>query len=229
MKKYFKSILSAVILTIFLLAADGSSEGEVIIGTTALIVGALIMIILIISSNSEDNTRKEKIKQQREKAQERNKNKLEELTSTFNAPITKVINYDIKKFVFISEEKSLIMLNEHIYHFKEILDFTLSDNSVVVFTPTTSKTTTNTGSMLGRAIVGGVLTGGVGAVIGGATASQTTQTSEGTSHTKHDYTLVITVNNLSNPVENIHIGSSENYAREISSILSIIVSRNMTN
>ena len=184
------------------------------------------MVIYQLVNSSEE----EKIKKQKEiEDQERNKNKLEELKSTFNAPITKVINYDIQKYVFISEEKSLIMLNEHIYHFKEILDFTLSDNSVVVFTPTTSKTTTNTGSMLGRAIVGGVLTGGVGAVIGGATASQTTQTSEGTSHTKHDYTLVITVNNLSNPVENIHIGSSENYAREISSILSIIVSRNMTN
>ena len=226
MKKYFKSILSAVILTIFLLAAGGSSEGEIAFWFISMIALFIIMVIYQLVNSSEE----EKIKKQKEiEDQERNKNKLEELKSTFNAPITKVINYDIQKYVFISEEKSLIMLNEHIYHFKEILDFTLSDNSVVVFTPTTSKTTTNTGSMLGRAIVGGVLTGGVGAVIGGATASQTTQTSEGTSHTKHDYTLVITVNNLSNPVENIHIGSSENYAREISSILSIIVSRNMTN
>ena len=226
MKKYFKSILSAVILTIFLLAAGGSSEGEIAFWFISMIALFIIMVIYQLVNFSKE----EKIKKQKEiEDQEKNKNKLEELKSTFNAPITKVINYDIKKFVFISEEKSLIMLNEHIYHFKEILDFTLSDNSVVVFTPTTSKTTTNTGSMLGRAIVGGVLTGGVGAVIGGATASQTTQTSEGTSHTKHDYTLVITVNNLSNPVENIHIGSSENYAREISSILSIIVSRNMTN
>lgn len=226
MKKYFKSILSAVILTIFLLAAGGSSEGEIAFWFISMIALFIIMVIYQLVNSSKE----EEIKKQKEiEDQERNKNKLEELKSTFNAPITKVINYDIQKYVFISEEKSLIMLNEHIYHFKEILDFTLSDNSVVVFTPTTSKTTTNTGSMLGRAIVGGVLTGGVGAVIGGATASQTTQTSEGTSHTKHDYTLVITVNNLSNPVENIHIGSSENYAREISSILSIIVSRNMTN
>lgn len=226
MKKYFKSILSAVILTIFLLAAGGSSEGEIAFWFISMIALFIIMVIYqLVNSSEEDEIKKQK----KIEDQERNKNKLEELKSTFNAPITKVINYDIQKYVFISEEKSLIMLNEHIYHFKEILDFTLSDNSVVVFTPTTSKTTTNTGSMLGRAIVGGVLTGGVGAVIGGATASQTTQTSKGTSHTKHDYTLVITVNNLSNPVENIHIGWRENYAREISSILSIIVSRNMTN
>lgn len=226
MKKYFKSILSAVILTIFLLAAGGSSEGEIAFWFISMIALFIIMVIYqLVNSSKEDEIKKQKEIED----QERNKNKLEELKSTFNAPITKVINYDIQKYVFISEEKSLIMLNEHIYHFKEILDFTLSDNSVVVFTPTTSKTTTNTGSMLGRAIVGGVLTGGVGAVIGGATASQTTQTSEGTSHTRHDYTLVITVNNLSNPVENIHIGWRENYAREISSILSIIVSRNMTN
>jgi hypothetical protein len=226
MKKYFKSILSAVILTIFLLAAGGSSEGEIAFWFISMIALFIIMVIYQLVNSSEEEIIK---KQKKIEDQERNKNKLEELKSTFNAPITKVINYDIQKYVFISEEKSLIMLNEHIYHFKDILDFTLSDNSVVVFTPTTSKTTTNTGSMLGRAIVGGVLTGGVGAVIGGATASQTTQTSKGTSHTKHDYTLVITVNNLSNPVENIHIGWRENYAREISSILSIIVSRNMTN
>ena len=80
--------------------------------------------------------------------------------------------------------------------------------------------------MVGRAIVGGVLTGGAGAIIGGATASKTTTTSGGTSRTKHNYTLIITVDSLSNPIERIHLGENGTYANEICSILSIIINRN---
>ena len=41
---------------------------------------------------------------------------------------------------------------------------------------TVSKTKTNTGSMVGRSIVGGALFGPVGAVLGGATAKKKTKT-----------------------------------------------------
>ena len=108
MKKYFKSILSAVILTIFLLAADGSSEGEIAFWFISMIALFIIMVIYqLVNSSKEDEIKKQK----KIEDQERNKNKLEELKSTFNAPITKVINYDIQKYVFISEEKSLIHLS----------------------------------------------------------------------------------------------------------------------
>ena len=80
--------------------------------------------------------------------------------------------------------------------------------------------------MIGRAIVGGVLTGGVGAIIGGATASKTTTTSGGISRTTHSYKLIITINSLSHPTERIYLGENSTYANEICSILSIILNRN---
>jgi hypothetical protein len=74
--------------------------------------------------------------------------------------------------VFVSS-KILYIANEPM-PFEKIIGFELKDNQTTV-TKTTSlkyKTSTNTGSMLGRAVVGGILTGGVGAVVGAATAKK---------------------------------------------------------
>lgn len=56
------------------------------------------------------------------------------------------------------------------------------------------KTSTSTGSMMGRAIIGGVLTGGAGAIIGGATAKKNTQASIS------GYKINITIRNMQNPI-----------------------------
>lgn len=55
--------------------------------------------------------------------------------------------------------------------------------------------------------------GKVGAMIGATTASKVTKTTIGTSHIEHKYTLSITVNNLSKPIEKIYLGKKEGYAK----------------
>lgn len=162
----------------------------------------------------------------REEIERENEKKLTELKYRFNAPITNIVNYTINQYVLVSEEKTIIMINERIYAFSDIIEFSLSDNSIEVFSPMISKTKTDSGSMVGRAIVGGVLTGGVGAIIGGVSAKKTTETTGGTSHTEHNYTLIITVNNLSHPIEKIHIGENIDYANELCSIFVLILNRN---
>lgn len=79
--------------------------------------------------------------------------------------------------------------------------------------------------MLGRAIIGGVLTGGVGAVIRGATASKTTRTAQTSSETKHDYKIIVTVNRLSNPIEIMHLKRDEKTLNELCGLLTIILNR----
>lgn len=176
----------------------------------------------------EEREKRKKEEQLMKKKQQDNDNKLIELKTKLNAPITMVINYSFEKYVLFSEESSLIMINEHIYSFTDILNFSLSDNSIEVFSSTLSTTKTKTGSMVGRAIVGGILTGGIGAIIGGVTASKKTETSGGTSHTKHNYTLIVTINNIANPIERIYLEDNERYVNELCSLFSIVLNRKQT-
>ena len=193
-------------------------------------IGIIIAIVYYMtkSAENEEHIKQAKLKEQQrliEKKQLENEYKLKELKNKFQLPITKIINYSHEQYILVNEENSSIMINERIYFFKDIVNFSLSDNSVELFSPTTSTTKTNTGSMIGRAIVGGILTGGTGAIIGGVTAKKTTETKGGLSQTKHDYTLKITINNISNPIERIYVGDNSDYANELCSLFSIIISR----
>ena len=127
-----------------------------------------------------------------------------------------IVNDNIKK-LFIGEKE---------YDFKDILDFTVKDNAVTIHSASTSKAKTNTGSMVGRAVVGQVLFGNVGAVIGGATASKTIEHSESKSTVKHDYSIIITVNNIASPTEIIKCGRNDAALNKIVSTLTVILKSN---
>lgn len=80
----------------------------------------------------------------------------------------------------------------------------------------TSVTTTSRGSQLGGAVVGGLLFGGVGAVIGGLSGKQETTTQNKT------YELVITVDSLRRPIHRIHF-PDDYTARHWSGIISTLI------
>lgn len=79
--------------------------------------------------------------------------------------------------------------------FKDILSVEIIEDGVSV-------TRTSRSSQLGGALVGGVLSGGVGAIIGGASGSKTT-----TENIKQ-INLLITVNDIHNPIYTINFFSS---------------------
>ena len=106
------------------------------------------------------------------------------------------------------------------------MDFTVKDNAVTIHSASTSKAKTNTGSMVGRAVVGQVLFGNVGAVIGGATASKTIEHSESKSTVTHDYSVIITVNNIASPTEIIKCGRNDAALNKIVSTLTVILKGN---
>ena len=80
--------------------------------------------------------------------------------------------------------------------------------------------------MAKRAIVGGVLTGGVGAVVGGATARKETTVKQENDKVIHDYTVIVNINSLSEPIVKIPLGSDGAKVNEIVGLMNVIISRN---
>lgn len=141
---------------------------------------------------------------------------------------TKVANY-----LYVFEEPAVICLKGEVIPFKKIIGFNLNDDTETIMKNETSlhsTTTTNTGSMLGRAAVGGILLGGVGALAGATTAKKetiTTPSSTQTSSTvKHKYVLFLNVDDLANPIREIKLGTDTSKAQTIANVFNVIVQRN---
>ena len=69
-----------------------------------------------------------------------------------------------------------ITINGHCYKFSDIISYSCSSYGGIQISAGTSQTKTNTGNMVGRAIVGGMVGGLAGAIIGGVTANKTITT-----------------------------------------------------
>lgn len=69
-----------------------------------------------------------------------------------------------------------ITINGQRYNFSDIISYSCSSYGGIQISAGSSQTKTNTGNMVGRAIVGGMVGGLAGAIIGGATANKTTTT-----------------------------------------------------
>ena len=92
--------------------------------------------------------------------------------------------------ILVFDCQKIIIMNGITYTYNEILDFDINNQM-------SYKTSTSTGSMLGRAVVGGVLTGGVGAFVGGATARKKTKT------TIEKYKVNIYIRRMNSPLVTI--------------------------
>jgi hypothetical protein len=109
---------------------------------------------------------------------------------------------------------------------KSVLGFSISDNKEIIKGDISSISRTNTGNMLKRAIVGDVLLGGAGAIIGASTASKNTITTQESDIIFHDYTIIINVDSLSDPIIYVELGSDEKLLNEIAGLLTVVVNRN---
>ena len=135
--------------------------------------------------------------------------------------------YSIDSRLFVFEESQMIVLHGKEYKFSDILGFSLVDDATSeTITTSTGEAKTSTGSMLGRAVVGGVLTGGLGAVAGAATARKNIETNA-TSQTitTHKYVIYINVNSLKNPTITIPIGKDTQKAHELANLFNVIIAK----
>lgn len=151
-------------------------------------------------------------------------------TCTINENLSdsRYCDYSISTRFLVYEQSSVIIIKSKEYRFSDILGYSLVDdatNETITTSMGTAKT--STGSMIGRAVVGGVLTGGLGAVAGAATAKKSISnnaTSQTT--TMHQYTLYITVNSLQEPTISLKIGDNTSKAQKLAGVLNVIVERN---
>lgn len=132
-------------------------------------------------------------------------------------------SYDI----IVSEEKELLKIGERTMKFSDIIDFKVSDDATELFTPSKYESEIDTGNMLGRAVVGGLLTGGIGAIIGGATASRNIiQVDSSSTKTIHNFQIYITLNNIKDSCYSIKLGAESDIVNKLSSVLTFIVYKN---
>ena len=129
------------------------------------------------------------------------------------------------KYIFIYEASSHIIIRDIVYKFSDIITCELTNNSQTIYSSVESHTRTNTASTLGRAVVGGVLLGGAGAIIGGATANKRTIVNKQLAKTTNNYSIHLTVNKITDPYLSIKIGENENLARNLYSLFSVITER----
>ena len=143
---------------------------------------------------------------------------------------------DIPSEILVFGQSKYVVIENKEIPFSDILDCTLNDDvketeTVKTYRGNSSATTkTNTGSMIGRSVAGGLLFGGVGAIVGGSTAKKDTIIEHGTDTSihnreiKHNYTVAITVKDISSPVIYINVGSDTALKDEIVSLMKVIIS-----
>ncbi len=201
-----------------------------------IVIAFFIAIIIGIAKNNEEEEKKRLRAQKRaeeKKAKEEAKEQKYQIMLQKLPEADVIVEHDYDKYVMLKESSSQIMLNDHVYSFGDILDYSVSDNQTVIQRSSggTATTKTSTGSMLGRAVVGGVLTGGVGAAVGAATARKETEISQGNTYstTKHSYTINVTINSLTSPIETLAFHNDEEATNKVISILTVILHRNEHN
>ncbi len=150
-----------------------------------------------------------------------------EIKLLFNSP--KNITEDIINKILVFESSKKIIIQEKEFWFADILSFELKDDEQMLYQSSysTSKSSTSTGSMIGRAVVGGVLLGGVGALVGGATAKKNITTSSSyQAIVNHNFKVNIVVNSISDPQIIVNLGKNNIAADDLVAVLSVILERN---
>ena len=208
-----------------------------------ILIVALLLLVLIGAISSASNEEKEAEREKRRKeARERREKELEEKKQVYElkkgeqtaklGEADKVIpieEYDIDKEIAIFGQAEKIVLLGNEFSFSDILSCSAEDDYKVIKGKTeyTSQTKASNGSAVGRAIVGGVLAGGAGAIIGGSTAKKETTTLV---HQKddtiiHRYAVIVNVNSLSNPIITIPLGADKAKLNEIVGLLNVIIKK----
>lgn len=130
--------------------------------------------------------------------------------------------FDSKTYLLrvYEESKTLFIMDEE-YRFSDIIGVDYIDKIHNVGTIAT--TTINNKNMAGRALVGGLLAGGLGAAVGAVTAQQ--QTSYSNSEV-HDYIVLINTKILSKPLIEVRIANNIVQVNEVIATLKAVIANN---
>lgn len=232
-----KILFSTIFLAIFGLLGgasideDGSLSGWVWIVLIGSVVAA---IACVIQANAEEKNKREKAAAAREKRlalEAEQKARFEEWSSQYlaeNGTPDKTIIVkpnDEMEIIHVHENKKQVYLKGRMYDFKDFINVKFTDSPTIIKGKTTATTKSNTGSTVGRAIVGDVIAGPAGAIIGGTTGKKTTEFKHENDRIIHDYTVVVNINSISTPIVRINTGTDGKTTNEIVGLINVIIAR----
>ncbi len=124
--------------------------------------------------------------------------------------------------IFAHQGSRQIFIKGKMYSFDDILSYGVEEITYSEDGTRVTKTKVNTKSMLGRAVVGGLVAGPLGAVVGGATASTTSTTTQEVGYSNSYYDILIKVRDIANPTIKIS-GFTKEEAQEIGGLLEAVI------
>lgn len=204
---------------------------------TLIIAAVVVFIVMAFMMDAKAKRDREEMEYWEEREKENQRIKLEtvtipaynkarsELTNKYGEPIKSIVleQYNLDKEIDVFEKDKRVWICGKDYPMKTILSCTFNDNPTVSKGSSVSTTATNNGNMVKRAVVGQVIAGGAGAVIGGATASKTTVTTQSSDKITHNYTVLITVNSLADPIIRIPLGQDGKTVNEIVALMNVVI------
>ena len=232
-----KSILSLFTLLIFAILGAGSVDDNRNLAGLVwfLIIGVICLGVLgVIKSNEYEKEREKKKLKWREEKEERLKARTEEYNAikekfltTNGTPDKSIIieRLDLNSEIHVYEISKKVFILGKEYGFKDVISCTFSDNPRVIKGKITAVTKSKNGSVIGRSIVGDVVAGPAGAIIGGTTAKKHTEFHQEDDQTIHDFTVIINVNSISEPIIRIHTGRDGKLTNEIVGLMNVIIAR----
>lgn len=130
--------------------------------------------------------------------------------------------------VFVFEEAEKIVLGGNAYDFKDMIGFSLVNNSKTIYNAyTTARSQKDLGKIVARGVVGKMVAGDVGAVIGGLSADDEYEyDTEYDSEVENEYKIYVNVDSISAPTVLLVIGNNEDDAYETANLLNVIIRRN---
>lgn len=227
-----KSIISFLILLLFAILGSGSfTEGELKIFGIMIVVAVIVGIVMGLLNASDDKEAAERLQKNREeelKAKtEAYNNQMQQFLTLNGTPDKTIIleKLDLSSEIHVYEKSKKVFILGKEYAFKDVISCTFSDSPRIVKGKITAVTKSKNGSVIGRSIVGDVVAGPAGAIIGGVTAKKNTEYIQEDDKTIHDYTVIINMNSISDPIIRIHTGEKGRLTNEIVGLMNVIISR----
>lgn len=195
-------------------------------------VGFLFLMINVSKQNKIDQEkeiqRRIKLTEQKEIDKREYERKKMELTEKYGQIDKEIVlsENNIKNAILAFSKTSRIWLAGNDLPMSCVLSCSLSDNSKIIKGRATIQSQTNTGDMAKRAVVGGVLLGGAGALAGSVTAKRDGTILQEEDNIIHNYTVLVNIDSLSNPIVQLQCASNRLLADEIVGLLNVIINRN---
>lgn len=197
-----------------------------------IILFAICMAIVVIGSLHERKQREQDREQNIAKKQWETEKiitiyneKKNELISKYGQPDKTIILEELnleKEIIAFGNANRIWLLGKDL-PMSDILSCNFNDDQRIEKGNISYDTKISTGNMAKRAIIGGVLTGGVGAIVGGVTANKETIVNQENDKIIHNYTIIININSLSEPTIKIPLGRNDTQANEIVGLMNVII------